>query len=155
MIILIYNIESFLFQSKSFLDVFAQIIAYSFEEEISTFESYGIGLIKKLEKNSLNKYLDYVKKVIDILKSHHNWIKNLIEVRDEVVHYSDIEGLSCFIIKMVSENDLNVTVYYPSMPDGKRVSVFMDESWTNLKSLLSEIISILVDKLRKDNIINK
>ena len=44
------NVESFLFQSKSCLDVFAQIIAYSFKCEISTYQNDGNGLIKILEK---------------------------------------------------------------------------------------------------------
>ena len=47
---LIMHVESFLFQSKSCLDVFAQVIAYTFKFEISSYEDFGNGLIKILEK---------------------------------------------------------------------------------------------------------
>jgi hypothetical protein len=46
------HVESFLFQSKSCLDVFAQVIAYTFKFEISSYQDFGNGLIKILEKKT-------------------------------------------------------------------------------------------------------
>jgi hypothetical protein len=48
---LIYNVESFLFQSKSCLDVFAQLIAYSFKFKITSYGDDVDDLIRILKKN--------------------------------------------------------------------------------------------------------
>jgi hypothetical protein len=39
--LLIYNFESFLFQMKSCLDVFSQLLAYSFKLESTTYTKFG------------------------------------------------------------------------------------------------------------------
>jgi len=39
--LLIYNFESFLFQMKSCLDVFCQLLAYSFKLESTTYTKFG------------------------------------------------------------------------------------------------------------------
>ncbi|MFZ0512972.1 MAG: hypothetical protein WAM14_15295 [Candidatus Nitrosopolaris sp.] len=43
-----YNIESFLLQSKSSLDVFAQLIAYCFSAEITSYGTNGGEPFKKV-----------------------------------------------------------------------------------------------------------
>lgn len=135
---LVYSTEGFLFQIKSCLDVLTQIILYSFEEDgIDTFGNKGKELIKELESKANKKYPKYINQIIQIIESNYPWIKNIIEVRDEVAHFSDIEGLSCFTIKRVEVTDLEVTVYYPSMPDGQRVSSFMDDTWFKLRKLIA------------------
>jgi hypothetical protein len=148
---LVYSTEGFLFQIKSGLDVLAQIILFGFEEEgISTFGDKGKGLIRELENKANRKYPEYVVQIIQIIESNFNWIRNLIEVRDEVAHFSDIEGLSCFMIKKVGVTDLEVTVYYPSMPDGQRVASFMDDTWLKLRKLMYECLLIIANKIRND-----
>jgi hypothetical protein len=129
---LIYNVESFLFQSKSCLDVLAQIIAFSFNTQITSYEHYGDGLIKILQKEASRNYPQYASKVIELIKENRAWVKELVEMRVEVTHYSDLIGLSCFLIKKSEENAKIATVFYPAMPDGQRVSKYMDKTWTNM-----------------------
>lgn len=148
---LVYNTEGFLFQIKSCLDVLAQIILFSFEEDdISTYEDKGRGLVKALENRAIRKYPDYVKQIIQTIENNHDWVRNVVEVRDEVAHFSDIEGLSCFMIKKVEITDLEVTVYYPSMPNGRRVSIFMDDSWAKLRKLIYDCLLIIANKITDD-----
>lgn len=52
--LLICNLESFLFQSKSLLDVFSQLIAFSFKSENTTYANFGDDLVKMFQKK-LNK----------------------------------------------------------------------------------------------------
>lgn len=111
---LIYNLESFLFQSKSCLDVLAQLIAYSFKFRITSYGDNGNGLIQILKKPSKNNP-EYAKKMIAIIDKNKPWVKELVVMRDEVTHYSDLEGLSCFLIKRSEKKDIVATVYYPVM----------------------------------------
>ena len=115
------HVESFLFQSKSCLDVFAQVIAYTFKFEISSYQDFGNGLIKILEKNTCT---EKSKLIIEKIEENLPLIKELVTMRDEVTHYSDLEGLSCFLIKQSKENDIFVRVYYPAM--------LMDKEFLNI-----------------------
>lgn len=69
---------------------------------------------------------------MSVVKADRNWIKELVEMRDEVTHFSDLEGLSCFLIMQSKETDEWVRVYYPSLPSGERVSKYMDRTWNNI-----------------------
>lgn len=46
--------------------------------------------------------------------------------------------------------DLEVTVYYPAMPDGQRVSIFMYHVWKKLKDLITECMQVVEEKLKFD-----
>jgi hypothetical protein len=146
---LIYNTESFLFQSKSCLDVFAQIIAYSFKFTISTYRKYGEDLINILKKEPSKNYPEYAKNIIKIIQCNKPWIKELVEMRNEVTHYSDLVGLSCFLIKKSEENDKIATIYYPAMTDGERVPKYMDKIWTNIQNLIHDSTPSLVGATRR------
>jgi hypothetical protein len=59
-------------------------------------------------------------------------------MRNEITHYSDLEGLSCFLIKKSEKKDKVATVYYPAITDSQRVSIYMDRTWNNICSLIEE-----------------
>jgi hypothetical protein len=145
---LIHNVEAFLFQSKSCLDVFAQIIAYSFKFDISSYEHYGDGLIKILQKQFLKQNSTNVSNMIDQINKNRSWIKELVEMRDEVTHYSDLEGLSCFLITMSKDTDKSIRVYYPAMPSGERVSKYMERTWFNIKNLIENCSQIIIKNIK-------
>lgn len=146
---LISSVESFLFQSKSCLDVFAQLIAYSFRFEISKYQDNGNALLKILNKISTQHEEDK-NRIYELIKQAVPWVKELVEMRDDVTHFSDLEGLSCFLIKQCNGSDLEVKVYYPAMPSGERVSAYMDKTWNNIYSLIDECRPILI-RVAKNN----
>jgi hypothetical protein len=39
--------------------------------------------------------------------------------------------------------------YYPAMPDGERVSKYMDKTWTNMHDLIQESAYTLVNAARR------
>jgi hypothetical protein len=130
--VLIYMTESFLFQSKSCLDVIARLIANAFKlTGVRTYADYGNHLIEKIGKNPLRNY-PLESENLRALQTNRPWIKYLVEMRDEVTHYSDLEGLGCFLQKKCeNRNDMYVTVYYPSVTDGARISTYMDGTLNN------------------------
>ncbi len=146
---LIHNTESFLFQSKSCLDVFAQAIVYCFKFETSSYGNDGDNLISILKEVQSKGYSEYASNVIEIIQKNKPWVKELVKMRDEVTHYSDLEELSCFMNKKSKENDTIATIYYPAMPDGERVSKYMDKTWNNMYDLIQESAYPLVKAARK------
>jgi hypothetical protein len=145
---LIHNTESFLFQSKSCLDVFAQAIVYCFKFEVKTYGNDGDNLIHILKEAQSKGYSEYAQNVIEIIQKNKPWIKELVKMRDEVTHYSDLENLSCFLIKRSNGNDKVATIYYPAMPDGERVSNYMNKTWTNMHNLIQESAYPLINAAR-------
>jgi hypothetical protein len=146
--LLIYNLESFLFQSKSFLDVFSQLIAVSFRSESTTYANFGDDLIKIFQKKLNNEKSEEIRRVMNVIKAARVWVKELVGMRDEVTHFSDLEGLSCFFIMQSKESDEQVRVYYPSLPSGERVTTYMDTIWNNICRLISDTAQPAVDYLR-------
>jgi hypothetical protein len=102
---LIYNTESFLSQSKSCLDVFAQAIVYCFKSEIRSYGDDGDKIISILKQSQSKHYSEYAHKMIKIIQKNKPCVKELVRMRDDVTHYSDLDGLSCFLIKRSNGND--------------------------------------------------
>ena len=143
--VLIFSTESFLFQSVSFLDVFAQLIGRNFKLNVRTYEDYGQGLVDKIKKNPLNGYPKQCCSLIDLINHNLSWIRNLIEMRVEVTHYSDLEGLACFLQRRCHQRtDRHVKIYYPSLTDGTRISVYMNDIWNKLKTLIADYSQIIL-----------
>lgn len=137
--ILIFMTEAFLFQTVSFLDVFAQLIGRNFKFKTTTYENYGQGLIDKVKRNPLKGYPEQCNSLIDLLTRNMSWIRHLTDMRVEVTHYSDLEGLACFLQKRCdNKTDKYVKVFYPSLTDGERVSSYMNGTLTRIKSLISD-----------------
>lgn len=146
---LIYNTESFLFQCKSCLDVFAQVIVYCFKFETSSYGNDGDKLVSILEQAKSKGYSEFAQNLIEIIQKNKPWVEELVKMRDDVTHYSDLEGLSCFLIKRSNGNDRFATIYYPAMPGGERVSKYMDKTWSNTCNLIRESAYPLVNSVIK------
>ena len=146
---LIHNVESFLFQSKSTLDVFAQLIGFCFKFNITTYGNEGRDIINQLQKHPSKFYPEQATKMIEIIQKNEAWIKDIVKMRDEVIHHSDLEGLACFLIKQSNENDIVAKVYYPKMPSGDKVSTYLDGSWNRIRTLIEESIPSLSSAIVK------
>jgi len=135
---LVYECESFLFQVKSCLDVLNQIISIVFRVKTSvTYEKGGQTLINALTQNASKEMKENAIEVSNILAKNKQWILDVVEMRDEVTHWSDLEGLSCFI-HLPWDGGETGEIEYPSMPDGKRVKTYMNETFASLLQIVKE-----------------
>jgi hypothetical protein len=144
---LIYSVEGFLFQFKSALDIFAQIIAMVFNlgtiNRYSYSEKKGNVLVRKLsEKSGL-----LAEELKTILKTYDRWIVETIDMRDEVTHFSDLRGFLCFV-QHAWDGGKYAFISYPSMPDGKRASTYIQDTYKVLFDLLLKANMVIITKLR-------
>ena len=141
---LLYEVEGFLFQSKSSLDVLAQLIAMVFNlGTINRYSDGGEKLVKPLEQNAEKSLKPISAEVIKIIRRYGQWAREITDMRDDVTHFSDLEGFSCFIVHAYRGGGL-VKVSYPAMPDGIRAVKYMKQAWMTLCQLISEMIPVLV-----------
>lgn len=139
---LIYNTEAFLFQIKSCLDVLSQIIGLAFKTALRTYKNEGEDLIEKITKNPLKGYPQQCAKMIELIEGNKQWITSAVKMRDQVTHYSDLIGLSCFRHRAYDEGN-QARIYYPSLPNRERVSKYMDEIWVKVIKLIDDVLKII------------
>lgn len=146
---LIYEIESFLYQIKSALDVFAQIVSMIFN--IGGKSTYSLSqeghnkIVTKLLE--IGNYQVLKSELADLLASNDkSWIRDAIDMRDEVTHFSDLKGFMCFI-QHAWEGGEFAKISYPSMPDGRRASSFMRVTYHRLFQLFFDASPILITRL--------
>ena len=140
---LIYEIEAFTFQVKSCLDILAQIIGITYSlPGVTTYSDSGNKIVKSLNQNSPKEFKGQATKLASIISSHRQWADDLIDMRDQVTHYSDLEGFSCFI-EHAWEGTPIAAISYPSMPDGERARKYLDRTWLSLLDLIKQVDSFV------------
>ncbi len=139
---LIYEMESFLFQVKSSLD----ILAVGPLNKLLGLELGSFGtemVIDALKKNENKVGKQKANKLKYIIEENRDWIEELNEMRVQITHCSELEGFMCFL-RMPFTGGEECIIYYPSMPDGTRATRYMESIWRKLlsfyKSFLMELI---------------
>jgi hypothetical protein len=137
---LVYEIESFLFQVKSCMDIIGNLIGIIFGwKDIKRYEKGGETFIIK-SKNNCPKHLQiYSKCLIEFITKHKLWANNLISMRDQVTHFSNLEGLCCFITHF-TKRDTKAKVFYPIMPNGERALEYLNQTWINLLAFFNDFV---------------
>ena len=137
--VLIYEMESFLFQVKSSLDVFAVgFLNKFFGLKLGSFGT-GKNVMAALKKNENKIGKQKVNKLKSIIEKNKDWIEELNEMRVQITHYSDLEGFLCFLTVPFRGGE-ECTIYYPSMPDGTRATKYMDSVWKKLLSFYKSFL---------------
>jgi hypothetical protein len=139
--VFVYETESFLFQTKSTLDVLAQIIAIEYRlTGIVTFGEDGKDVIDQIIKSSAHRdHPEQKEEMIKIIKRSESWIRNLVFMRDLITHYGDLMGFKSITHSAAFDEDEFATVSYPTMPDRERVTTFMNNTWINVTQLIKEV----------------
>lgn len=152
---LIYEVESFLFQVKSALDILAQIIGMVYHlSGVTRYSNGGRILVNQLRQNSAKAHRKEAERLAIIIESYAKWVDDLVDMRDEVTHFSDLEGFSCFIQHAWDGRPL-ANISYPSMPTGERARNYMQTSWNQLKDLIELTRPIIIEMMNTRSTSNR
>lgn len=144
---IIYEVEGLLFQLKSTLDVLAQVIAIIYRlGTIITYSEDGEVLVRLLRHNSSKDQRMKAVQLALVLEGQRSWVSDVIDMRDEVTHLSDLEGFSSFI-HHAWEGGTTTKISYPSMPNGQRARTYMEGTYQKLVSMLSNVSPYLISEL--------
>ena len=144
--VLIYEMESFLFQVKSSLDVLAtSVLDKLLDPHLGRF---GVDeKVKEILRDNKRKLGEKkVNKLVSVIEKSTAWLEELNDMRVEITHYSNLEGFMCFL-NMPFMGGEDCVVFYPSMPDGTRATTYMSSVWKKLLSLYEAIFSVLRSKV--------
>ena len=136
--VLIYEMESFLFQVKSSLDVLAigplnKLLGL----DLGTFGTKKVVDALKKSESKIGK--QKVNKLKSIIEKNKDWIDELNDMRIQITHISGLEDFLCFL-QMPFKGEEECTIYYPSMPDGTRATEYMDSVWKRLLSFYKSFL---------------
>lgn len=142
---IIYEIEAFLFQTKSCLDILSWVLKPTFGFTYCSFGNGGDEVIRQLKNNCPTPLVTYARKIIKLIEdAQDSWIVELIKMRDEITHYSRLQGFHCFIEDpYVGGNIANI--HYPTMPNNRRALEYCQDVWEKLLGFCDDFISFAIE----------
>lgn len=143
----LYNIEGFLFQAKSLLDIMSLVL----KEKITGFrvESFGKSknekgqdlagekLIKELRRLQTNgEFEEFIK----YIKAHQNWLTELVIQRDAIAHTCSIKAL--WFVESLYRGGNELSIIYPHMPNGERVKAYLQKTELKVHGFVKRFLEI-------------
>jgi len=142
---LIYEVEAFLFQTKSCLDVLSWVLKPAFGFPYCSFGDKGGDVIKQLKNNCPATLTTYAEKIIKLIEDAQNaWVVELIKMRDEVTHYSRLEGFNCFMEDPYIGGS-TANIHYPTMPNTRRALEYCQDIWKRLLSFCEDFLKFTLE----------
>lgn len=134
------ELEAFLMQGKSCLDVLIKIFKPLFEISLITFSEYGKKVVKSLENNLKNEEKELSRGLIEMLKSDEQWLKKWFkDERDTVSHYRSIISSGFVNIK---DRDGNFVQKSPKTKEGVPFEKIVDMLYHNILSFCEDFIPL-------------
>lgn len=123
---LIYELEGFLYQMKSCLDMLAQLLRSTGYHSVGdSFGDHGERLIKQLNNPPSNR-TEQSKRLVDlIVEAQSSWLDEAINLRDSMAHQGFLKGFNYFVQKPYLGHG-TADISYPTMPNGERVRKYIE-----------------------------
>jgi len=142
---LIYEVEAFLFQVKSCLDVLSRVLEPVFSFSHCLFEDEGDKVINRLKNNCPAELAPYGERIIRLIEdSQQAWIVELVEMRVQITHYSNLKGFDCFIRDPYVGGGI-ANIHYPTMPNKRRALEYCQDIWGRLLSFCEDFLKFAVE----------
>jgi hypothetical protein len=137
--VFIYEVESYLFQVQSSLDILGQMIALVIRDD--SFDSFNYSLIDKL-KNSSFLTESLREELGVVIKNSFVWYNDFNSMRNLITHWGNLLNFSSLTHGSTLTED-TARISYPKMPNGITVTNYMTTIWEKLKVLIRDIGNIV------------
>ncbi len=140
---MIAELEAFLHQVKSSLDMLAKLLMHTAnlgKGATSTFGDYGDRLGKKLRAGLLYKTekKDLIEDLIKLIEDEQKtWLKFVVDLRDQISHWQGLSGLAFGYILVAGK----LTPTYPTI-NGKRIPDFLKLIQENLIGFHQDFLAL-------------
>jgi len=141
---LLYELEAFIFQLKSSLDIMIKVMDVLFPDHFKThtFGNKGDSLIKNLEnyKNNKKSKPELIDDMINMIKDDKNsWIKKTIALRDTLSHHKTYTGYSY----KVENCNQNLNIVKPTILNLDPLE-FMKTSFSNCIEFIQDLLCMSI-----------
>jgi hypothetical protein len=146
---LIYEVEAFLFQVRSSLDMVARWVATAFRFTGESFGDHGDDVINQLERNTPKELAVPASTLVMLIReAQGSWIDETIRMRDQIAHRSALEGFSCFV-QHPYEGGPEARIQYPTMPNGERVLDYVDRVYRELLAFCRQCLQYSLEAMAR------
>ena len=141
---LLFELESFMFQMKSALDLSVKLIGAFFPNRFKThtFGDRGEDLIRGLEKfrKDKNAQIEIVDSIISMVRDDQNsWLKQAINLRDTLAHYKTIAGYNYQAKRIGGELEIMI----PTIA-GQNVLSYMQTTYSNCLEFIQDFMCLVI-----------
>jgi len=145
---LVYEVEAFLFQARSCLDMLARVVAHVMRFSGDSFGSQGDDLVKQLENNAPTRVQSVSTALVALIRHvQQSWVDELVRMRDQITHRSALERFECFLEEPYRGGQ-TARIHYPTMPDGQRALHFCERIERELKAFADEFLGLTLEAQR-------
>jgi hypothetical protein len=142
---LIYEVEGFLFQVKSCLDVLSWVLKPVFGFIYCSFGDKGDDVINQLKNNCPATLAPYANNIMKLIEDAQDvWIVELVTMRDQITHYSNLKGFDCFVKDPYAGGGV-ASIQYPTMPNKRRALEYCQDIWGRLLSFCEDFLKFTVE----------
>lgn len=142
---LIYEVEAFLFQTKSCLDVLSPVLKPVFGSAYRSFGDKGDDVIRQLKNNCSATLAPYAENIIKLIEDAQDaWVVELISMRDQITHLSNLEGFNCFIQDPYIGGG-TANIHYPTMPNKRRTLEYCQHIWERLLNFCEDFLKFTIE----------
>lgn len=142
---LIYEVEAFLFQAKSCLDILSWVLKPVFGFPYCSFDNKGDDLINQLRNNCPARLATYADNIVKLIEEAQDaWVVELITMRNQITHRSNLEGFKCFM-KDPYLGGGTATIHYPTMPNQRRALEYCQDIWQRLLSFCEDFLKFTAE----------
>ena len=119
---LIFEVEGFLYQTKSVLDMLSQVFRDAgFQSVGESFGNHGERILKQLQTPPKSCRQEAQTLIEIVTKAQTTWIDQVISIRDYIAHRGMIEEMGSFI-RHPYVGGASAGLTYPHLPNGQRVA---------------------------------
>ncbi len=150
---LLFEVEGFLYQVKSTLDMLARLLAASGLRSMGhSFGDHGDHLLKQLGSVPQSCSAEAVELETLIQSAQPTWIDQTVLFRDEVAHKGMLDEFRCFVQEPLVRAG-EASVHFPVMPGGERAVDYIRRIEGELRSFVDAVVKVsirIAAKLRDD-----
>lgn len=146
---LIFEIEAFLYQMKSCLDMLAHLLKNAGYRSIGeSFGDHGERIIKQLPNAPEHCSVEAASLETLITVAQSSWLDEAISMRDTTAHQGMLQNLSCFVQRPYIGGQ-NAELHYPEMPNGQRARHYLERVERELRAFVSQFVELALQSRRK------
>lgn len=141
---IIFEVEGFLYQVKSSMDMLARLLTAAGLRSIGhSFGDHGDRVLKQLDSVPDSCLAEARELRILIESAQPKWIDQVVSFRDQIAHSGMLDEFRCFVQNPVVGPG-NVAIHYPAMPGGERASTYVARVERELRSFVNAVVTVAI-----------
>jgi hypothetical protein len=139
---MLFEVEGFLYQVKSTLDMFARLFsAVGLGSVGHSFGDHGDRLLKQLQSVPSKCFAEAAELCSLIETAQSEWLDQAVSFRDQIAHQGMLNEFRCFVQEPYVGAP-ETAIHYPSIPGGERATKYVNRIESALRNFIDALVRI-------------